>query len=88
MTHHHTEAKNHFLKKRGSLTESLKVTEPHHMFCGTPVEEHWSRSQFFQPTLLDPHIFSPKTAQINFFRKDPVFEYSGGRRSAKTGSKG
>jgi len=40
MTHQHTETKNHFLKKRGSLTESLKVTEPHHMFCGTPVEEH------------------------------------------------
>jgi len=33
-------------------------------------------------------MFSPKTAQIDFFRKDPVFEYSGGRRSAKTGSKG
>ena len=32
----------------------------------------WSRSQFFQPTLLYPHIFPPETTQIDFFRKDPV----------------
>jgi len=30
---------------------------------------------------LDTHIF-PETAQIEFFRKDPVLEYSGGQRSA------
>jgi len=45
--------------------------------------ELWSRSQFFQPTFLDTQIFSPETAQIHFFLKDPVFEYFGGRWSAK-----
>jgi len=36
-------------KKRGTLTESLKLTEPHYMFRGTlgfrgtPVEEHCRR---------------------------------------------
>jgi len=30
-------------KKRGTLTELLKLTEPHYMSCGTPVEEHCYR---------------------------------------------
>jgi len=37
MTHQHTEAKNHFSEKEEPLTE------PHYIFCGTPVEEHWFR---------------------------------------------
>jgi len=47
MTHQHTEARNHFPTKRGTLTETLKLTKPHYMFCGTlglrgtPDEEHW-----------------------------------------------
>jgi len=45
----------------------------------------WSRSQFFQPTLLDPQIF-PRNGPNRPFSKDPIFEYSGSRRSAKTGS--
>jgi len=27
-------------EKRGTLTEPLKLMEPHYKFCGTPVEEH------------------------------------------------
>jgi len=37
MTHQHTEAKIISPKKRAT------VTEPHYMFCGTSVEEHWCR---------------------------------------------
>ena len=37
MTHQHTEAKIISPKKRETLTE------PHYMFCGTPVEEHCCR---------------------------------------------
>jgi len=46
MTHRHTEAKIISPIKRGTLTEPMKLTEPHYMFCGTlgfrgtPVEEH------------------------------------------------
>jgi len=43
----------------------------------------WSKSHIFQPTRLDSHIFPLETAQIDFFRKYPVDEYSSGRRSAK-----
>jgi len=48
VTRQRTEARNHFPKKRGTLTEPLKHREPHHIFCGTlgfrgsPVEEHCS----------------------------------------------
>jgi len=35
-----TVAKNKFPWNRGALMEPLKLTEPHYMFCGTPVEEH------------------------------------------------
>jgi len=34
MTHQHTEAKSISPKEQGTFTE------PHCMFCGTPVEEH------------------------------------------------
>jgi len=37
MTHQHTEAKILTPEKRETLTE------PHYMFCGTPVEEHRCR---------------------------------------------
>jgi len=46
IAHKHTDAKNHFSKKRRTLTEPWKLAEPHYMFCetlgfrGTPVEEH------------------------------------------------
>jgi len=37
MMHQHTEAKIIYPKKQETLTE------PHYMFCGTPVEEHCCR---------------------------------------------
>jgi len=33
MTHQHTEAKNHFSYKRGTLTAPLKLTERLSLFC-------------------------------------------------------
>jgi len=49
--------------------------------------ELWSTSKFFQFPLLDPHIFLHETAQIEYYRTDPVFDYSRPRRSAKMCSK-
>jgi len=37
MTHQHTEERNYSPEKRGT------PTEPHNMFCGTPVKEHWHK---------------------------------------------
>jgi len=51
MTDQHTEA-TFPLKKRGTLTEPLKLTWPHYIFCetpgyhGNPVEGYWTRLYF------------------------------------------
>jgi len=40
------------------LREPLKRTELHYVFCGTPVEEHWSRTLILQNTALcSKHTF-------------------------------
>jgi len=53
MTLQQAEAKIISHKKRGTLMEPLKVTEPHCMFCGNPVEEHYSTSQ---PKLINHNL--------------------------------
>ena len=40
------------------LREPLKRTDLHYVFCGTPVEEHWSRTLILQNTALcSKHTF-------------------------------
>jgi len=62
-----------------------------------PLQRHcgvlWTPNCDLEVNFLNPHIWTlthipQKTAQIDFFRKDPVFENAGGRRSAKTVSDG
>jgi len=38
--------------------EPLKLTEPHYMFCRTPVEEHWSTpfNKYDLPCVLSVHM--------------------------------
>jgi len=56
MTHQHTKAKILSPKKRGTLTEPLKLTEPHYMFCGTPVEEHCAKINSARSTTSDEFV--------------------------------
>jgi len=57
-------------EKRGTLTEPLKLTEPHYMFCGTPVEEHWFRVN------KDPYVFNTMYVGDSLLRTEYIHTVS------------
>jgi len=74
--HQHIEARNHLpYKKRGTLTEPLKLTQPHYMFCGTLgfrriyVGEYWVRLYFYTHTEIHFDEHKSKYTFIRFTQK-------------------